>query len=43
MCPVRQGQVIYELSGLSESTSLKALNRASNKLPIKTKIVKLFF
>jgi len=43
MCPIRSGQVIYELSGVSEALSTKALRRASNKLPFKTRVIKLLF
>lgn len=43
MCPVFAGQIIYELCGVSRLFSLKALKRASYKLPFKTKIVKLLF
>lgn len=43
MCPVRMGQVIFELSGVSKIEAQKALKRASLKIPFKTKIVKLLF
>lgn len=43
MCPVKKGQIIYELSGLSKIACYKALKKASNKLPFKTKIVKLTY
>jgi large subunit ribosomal protein L16 len=43
MCPIRAGQIIYEVSGVSSWSCFKALKRASNKLPFKTKIFKLMF
>lgn len=43
MTPIRIGQIIYEISGVNKVISLKALTRASFKLPFKTKIVKLLF
>jgi len=43
VCPVRQGQILYQLSGLSHDISVKALNSAGSKLPIKTSIVKLIY
>jgi len=43
MCPVKKGQIIYELSSLSNLVSIKALEKASNKLPFKNKVVKLVY
>jgi large subunit ribosomal protein L16 len=43
MCPVKKGQIIYELSSVSKLVSIKALEKASNKLPFKNKIVKLVY
>lgn len=43
VCPVRQGQILYELSGLSRDISIKALTSAGTKLPLKTSIVKLIY
>jgi large subunit ribosomal protein L16 len=43
MCPIRAGQIIYELNGVSKNISFKALRRAGNKLPFKTSVVKLNF
>ena len=37
--PVRPGRILFELGGLEESTARDALERASHKLPIKTRIV----
>ena len=39
VAPVKAGRVLFELGGLEEELARKALTRAANKLPIKTKIV----
>ena len=36
---VQKGQIIYEISGVSNENSLKALKAGSTKLSIKTKII----
>jgi len=36
---VKQGQIIYEISGVSHENSIKALRAGSSKLSVKTKIV----
>ena len=43
VCAVREGQVLYEISGLSRDISIKALVSAGSKLPIKTSVVKLVY
>jgi len=43
MTPIRAGQVIFEISGVDKVSSVKALRRASVKLPFKTIITKLYF
>jgi len=43
MTPIRAGQIIYEVSGVNESIGVKALTRASAKMPFKTRVVKLVF
>lgn len=43
VCPIRQGQILYELSGLSKDLVIKAFTSAGSKLPIKTSIVKLIY
>lgn len=43
MCPIRKGHIIYELGGVSEIMSFKALTRAAKKMPFKTRVVKLVF
>lgn len=37
---VRPGRIIFELAGVDEKVAIEALERAAQKLPIKTKIVK---
>jgi len=41
--PIRQGQILYELSGLTQDLAIKALTSAGTKLPIKTSIIKLLY
>lgn len=36
---VQEGQIIYEISGISTENSIKSLRAGSTKLPIKTKII----
>jgi len=38
--PVEAGRIIFEIDGLSEDQARKALQSATHKLPIKTRIVK---
>ncbi len=37
---VKPGRVLFEVGGLDEETSLRALTRAAYKLPVKTKIIR---
>lgn len=41
MCPVKPGMVLFELDGVSDAVALEALQKASCKLPFKTKVTKL--
>lgn len=43
MTTVRKGQILYEIAGVKAITSTKALKRASNKMPFRTRVVRLFF
>lgn len=43
ICPLRSGQIIYELSGPSASDIIRALYSAGTKMPVKTSIVKLIY
>lgn len=39
VCPVKQGRVLYEISGVPKEVAMKALKNAAYKLPLKTKTV----
>lgn len=39
-CSVKKGQILYEISGVSEKKALEALRVGGLKLPLKTKIVR---
>jgi len=41
MCRVKPGLMLFEVDGVSEDVAIKALERASAKLPFQTKIVKM--
>jgi len=38
--PIKPGTVLYEVGGLPEDVARQALNRASHKLPIRTRMLK---
>ncbi len=38
-CRVKPGKILFEVDGVSHSVAVEAFNRASSKLPIKTKVV----
>lgn len=38
--PIKPGRIIFELEGLEEKIAREALNKAGDKLPVKTKFVK---
>ena len=38
--PIRPGRIIFEMEGISEAESKEALEKAGDKLPIKTKFIK---
>ena len=40
VCEIRAGQIMYELTGVTEALAVEALKLAVGKLPIKCKIVK---
>ena len=40
VAPVKRGKVMFEVGGVSEETAREALRLASNKLPVRTKIIK---
>ena len=39
VAPVRKGQLLYEISGVSEELAREAFRLASHKLPVKTRVV----
>ncbi len=39
VAPVRKGQLLYEISGVSEELAHEAFRLASHKLPVKTRVV----
>lgn len=43
MATVRKGQIIYEVAGIPVVRGAKALSRAANKMPFRTRVVRLFF
>jgi large subunit ribosomal protein L16 len=43
ICPVRKGQVVCEISGVSDFFAERALLSAGSKLPLKTKIFKSLY
>ena len=38
--PVRPGRIIFELEGIPEEKAKEALRKASDKIPVKTKLIK---
>ena len=38
--PIRPGRIIFELAGIDEKEAVEAFEKASDKLPVKTKFVK---
>ncbi|MGI9553906.1 MAG: 50S ribosomal protein L16 [Thermodesulfobacteriota bacterium] len=39
VAPVRKGQLLYEISGVSEELAREAFRLAAHKLPVKTRVV----
>ena len=39
VCPVKKGQILYEIDGVSKVVALKVLKSAGNKLPLNFNIV----
>jgi len=39
VAPVRKGQLLYEISGVSEELAREAFRLASHKLPVKTRVI----
>ena len=40
ICRVKPGRILFEIDGVSDVVAKEAFDRASSKLPIKTKIIK---
>ena len=40
ICRVKPGRILFEIDGVSDIVAKEAFDRASSKLPIKTKIIK---
>ncbi len=38
--PIKPGRIIFELEGVKEEITEKAFRKASDKLPVKTKMIK---
>jgi len=36
-CPIRPGQILYEIGGVPKELATEALNRTAHKMPIKTR------
>ena len=43
VCPIKKGQILYELSGLPSEIAKRALIKAGTKIPVKTSVVKLIY
>lgn len=41
--PIKQGQVLFEISGVNHEKALYILGKSKSKLPIKTKIIKTIY
>lgn len=41
MCRVRPGLILFEVDGVADDVAVAALEQAANKLPFKTKVVKI--
>ena len=41
MCRVRPGLILFEVDGVADDIAVAALEQAANKLPFKTKVVKI--
>jgi len=38
--PIRPGRIIFEIEGIKEEIAREALEKAADKLPVKTKFIK---
>ena len=39
VAPIKKGTMLYEIAGVDEDLAKEALRLASNKLPVKTRVV----
>ena len=39
VCPIRAGQILYEIGGVPRELAVEALNRTAHKMPVRTKFV----
>jgi large subunit ribosomal protein L16 len=39
VCPVKRGQILYEIGGVAKDLAVEAFNRSSHKMPVKTRFV----
>lgn len=38
-CPIRSGQILYEIGGVPKDLATEALNRSAHKMPVRTRFV----
>jgi len=43
IAPVKKGQILFEISGITYNKAIHILEKSKSKLPIKTKIVKVIY
>jgi large subunit ribosomal protein L16 len=43
VCPIKAGQIVYELAGIPANKSKMALAKAGDKLPVRTSVVNLIY
>jgi len=43
IAPIKEGQILFEISGLNYEKALYILGKSKSKLPIKTKIIKVIY
>lgn len=43
VCPVRRGQILYELSGVGSAYAMLALRKAADKMPFRCAVTRLIY
>jgi large subunit ribosomal protein L16 len=43
IAPIKKGQILFEICGVSDFKAQKLFEKAGSKLPLKTKLVKLIY